>query len=294
MNRRKEKLYCIDRQGNLNFALRSDLVRRDGCSDSGWEHPVASILIMAVCCILDFVMFHQLFSGFLYDSVQVRMLSIIGMLVGFDLSVIYAGIVLKKRKQGIRADMIAIVPAVMAFVTAFIANVVLRIAVRKLAIPDMVFAITFNDGEESGAALNANFPMIYALFASALPLITSFVSFCVSYQSADPLKARMQRLKKEQIRTEDAIAQIEAILREYEMDPNHLERLLKEDDQKYGNMLAMIRERTLLYCDYVRERLKEHLGDPASSNELSRDNREHLLMLLGADKADGAGEGDGV
>ena len=78
------------------------------------------------------------------------------------------------------------------------------------------------------------------------------------------------------------------------MDPNHLERLLKEDDQKYGNMLAMIRERTLLYCDYVRERLKEHLGDPASSNELSRDNREHLLMLLGTDKADGAGEGGGL
>lgn len=279
---RKNKLYCIDRQGNLNFTLRKELVRRFGRSDSIWENPVVSVLTMVVCGILDFTMFHQIFASFLYDSLAVRMLSIIGMLIGFDLSPIFLGIVLKKRKQGINAGRVTEVVMIIAFVIAFIANISLRIAVRKLILPDILFSNTFDDGTAIGPALHVNFPMVYALFASALPVVTSFVSFGVSYQSANPLRARAQKLKEEQIRTEDAIAQIEAVLMEYEADSDYLNRLLEEDEQKYRNMLEIIQERTLLYCDYVRERLKEHLGDPTSSNELSKDNRGHLLQLLEA------------
>ena len=290
---KKNKLYCIDRQGNLSFALRADLARRFGRSDSGWESPVVSILIMAACGILDFTMFHQLFSSFLYDSLAVRTLSIIGMLIGFDLAPIYLGIVLKKRKQGLNAGMVTEIVMIVAFAMAFIANIALRIAVRKLILPDILFSNTFDDGTAISTALHVNFPMVYALFASALPVVTSFVSFGVSYQSANPLRARVQRLKEEQIRTEDAIAQIEAVLMEYEADSDYLNRLLEEDEQKYRNMLEIIQERTLLYCDYVRERLKEHLGDPTSNNELSKDNRGQLLQLLEAADMGGA-KGGGV
>ena len=42
----------------------------------------------------------------------------------------------------------------------------------------------------------------------------------------------------------------------------------------------MTREKAVTYCDYVRERIKEHLGDPASSNELSKDSRQKLVALF--------------
>ena len=131
------KLYTVDEQGHIKFGLRPALARESGKPDSGWEHPVASIIIMCVCGVLDFIMFKQLFSSFLYDSVLVQMLSIIAMLIGFDLAPIYLGVVLKKQTQGFRVEKVVMGLFALAFMIAFICNLALRIAVRDLVLPDL-------------------------------------------------------------------------------------------------------------------------------------------------------------
>lgn len=280
MKKSKERLYRIDNQGHLKFPLRMEILRNFEKSDSGWEHPVVLIIIMTICGLLDFVMFRQLFSSFLYDSKAVQMLSIIAMLIGFDVAPIYLGIVLKKRQQGLNSDVMAAVLFGFAFIIAFIANIILRIAVKDLVLPDLSLAMTSIMGETSGADTTNNLALTYALFASALPVITSLVSFGVSFHTLNPLRIRVRKLREEQIAIEDNIVEIEALLMEYEEDLDHFKRLLVEDEQKYQNMIEMLHEKTLFYCDYVRERLKEHLGNPTSSNELSKDNRTDLLSAL--------------
>lgn len=280
MSKRNTTLYQIDRQGHLRFSRRMDLIKEGEKGNMGWEHPAASILIMLVCGILDFVMFRQLFSAFLYDAKEVQMLSIIAMLIGFDLAPIYMGIVLKKRQQGLNAGVITAVLLGIAFVIAFIGNIALRIAVKDMILPDLSAMKTSVFGEVTEADTTNDLALLYALFAGAMPVITSLVSFGVSFQTANPLKKRMRRLQEEQVMLEDEIVKMEALLMEYETDADHFARLLEEDEEKYRNMLEMLHEKALYYCDYVREKLKEYLGDPASSNALSKDNRERLLQML--------------
>lgn len=280
MSRLNNNLYNIDNQGHLKFSLRTQLTEDYGKPDSKWEHGMASVIIMVVCGVLDFVMFQQLFSSFLYDSVLVQMLSIIAMLIGFDLAPIYLGIVLKKRNQGINSGMIVAVLLGAAFTIAFIGNIVLRLAVKDMVLPDFSSSVTSTFGEVTETDTGSDLALLYALFASAMPVITSLVSFGVSYMSSDPLKMRLKKLMRDQIEIEDDIVEIEALLMEYESDPDHFERLLAEDEENYNNTLELIHEKTLFYCDYVRERLKEHLGDPTSTNELSKENRAGLLQML--------------
>lgn len=280
MKKSNERLYKIDNQGHLKFPLRAEIVRNFGKADSVWEHPAASVFIMTVCGLLDFVMFRQLFSSFLYDSKVVQMFSIIAMLIGFDVAPIYLGHVLKNRRQGLNSSVIAAVFYGTAFMVAFIANIILRIAVKDMVLPDLSLTMTSILGGTSETNTTNSLALIYALFASTMPVITSLVSFGVSFQSSNPLRKRVKKLREEQITIEDNIVEIEALLMEYEEDLDHFKRLLEEDEQKYQNMIEMLHEKTVFYCDYVRERLKEHLGNPTSSNELSKDNRMRLLSAL--------------
>lgn len=279
MKMNNAKLYKIDNQGHLKFPLRTEIVRNFGKADSIWEHPAVSIVIMVVCGLLDLVMFRQLFSSFLYDSKAVQILSIIAMLIGFDLAPILGGHVLKKRQQGLDSGGMAVVYG-LAFMLAFTWNIVLRIQVKDMVLPDLSSAMTSILGGTSEVDTTNSLALVYALFASALPVITSLVSFGASFQSSNPLGKQVKKLREEQIAIEDDIVEIEALLMEYEEDLDHFKRLLEEDEQKYQNMIEMLHEKMVFYCDYVRERLKEHLGNPTSSNELSKDNRTSLLSAL--------------
>lgn len=279
------QFYKMDRQGNLVFSRRGELAKEYGKGDSGWESQRVAIGVMAACGILDFVMFYQLFSSFLYDSQAVLMLAILGMLIGFDLGSIYIGIVLKKRRQGIDAGLVVAAAMGVAFLVAFIANIALRIGVKDLVLPDLSSLTTSAFGEVSQADTGSDLALLYALFASALPVVTSLVSFGISFQTANPLKQRMQKLRMEQVKLEDDIVKIEALLMEYDADSDYFARLLLEDEEKYRDTLEFIKEKMLHYCDYVRERLKEHLGDPVANNVLSQDNRGELLKQYNDESA---------
>ncbi len=280
MNKAKGLLYYIDKQGHLQFSTSGILASDAESRESGWEHPAVSIVIMLICGVLDFVMFKQLFGSFLYDSVIIQMLSIIAMLIGFDLAPVYLGIVLKKRKQGINSSLMVAFMMIAAFLIAFIGNVVLRISVRDLVLPDYSNAITSTIGGVAQSDTRSNLSYLYALFASSMPVITSLVSFGVSFQSSNPLMERVSRLKKQQVDLEESIAEIEAILQEYRADPDYYQRLLEQDQLQYESLVNLIHEKSVLYCHYTRERIKEHLGEPASNNELSKDNRSELLRLF--------------
>lgn len=276
----KKNLWTVNRQGGLDFGLRRDLTKREFAADSTWEHPTAALVVMLLCASLDFVLFKQLFASFLYDHVLIQWFSIVGLLVGFDCAPIYAGILVRKRSQGYRVPAWLMCLLAAAFTLALVGNIWLRIELRDLVLPassstgTSLFGAVTEETETNPAALP------YAIFAAALPIVTSLVSFGISYITSNPLKSRLKTMHTAQVELEASIGELEAILTEYDEDPDLAARLTAEDDEQYETQLGMTREQAVTYCDYVRERIKEHLGDPAASNELSKDSRQALQALF--------------
>ncbi len=64
-------------------------------------------------------------------------------------------------------------------------------------------------------------------------------------------------------------------------DRDHLyDRLVDMDDERLRLSKQSAYEDAYYFDDYVRERLKEHLADPTSTNILSKDNKEGMELLL--------------
>ncbi|MCR5826272.1 MAG: hypothetical protein K6G54_06880 [Oscillospiraceae bacterium] len=276
-----KNLWVVNRQGGLEFGLRRDLMEQEYHADSVWERPSAAIAVMLLCGTLDFVLFKQLFASFLYDHVLIQWFSITGLLVGYDLAPIYLGIYVRKRNQGFRVSTWLIGLLIFAFLLALSGNVWLRLELRDVVLPASSGSGTSLLGtvvQEEAAVNPAALP--YAIFAAALPVVTSLVSFAISYITSNPLKGRLKTLNAAQVALEASAGQLEAILAEYEEDPDLTGRLTAEDDEQYETELGMTREQAVAYCDYVRQRIKERLGDPAASNELSKDSRQALQSLF--------------
>ena len=141
--------------------------------DIKWEHPAAALLIIAVCGILDFVTFRPLVSSFLNVRASAQWLSIMSMLIGFDLAPIYLGMEAKKRKQGLNVSRTLDATFTAALVIAFALNLCLHIALKDQMFPNNERALP------------------YALFTSFFPVVTSLVSFSISFAAFNPLKQRM-------------------------------------------------------------------------------------------------------
>ena len=280
-------IYKIGKQGELRYNLRVKLAQNRGKAEQLLLKSAVSIILMLICMVIDFFNLSQIFNAFLYDAIVMQRLLTITAIIGIDCSVIYLGIVLKKKEQGFRVGKYTAGSLVAAFIVTFIANISLRIATKDLVLPDWSVATTSIFGEVGKSDTSSNLSLVYALFAGVMPLITSLVSFAVSYICYDPLKERVNKLEKEQVALEEEIGELESILKEYDSDEDFLERLIEDDDRKYQDVYDVIQEEGMYYCSYVRERLKEHLGNPTSNNALSRDNRGELLSILASPDTQG-------
>ena len=78
----------------------------------------------------------------------------------------------------------------------------------------------------------------------------------------------------------DEIRRIDAYISEYEADIDFAEHLKEDDEGKYREMQKYQKALVLSYADYVRQRLKEHIGDPTSTNVLSEETCVAILERL--------------
>lgn len=278
MRKDKTELYTLDSQGSLKFSTLFQLNQAKEKPESGWDHPVAAILIMAVCATLDFMMFKQLFGSFLEDYEIYQWLGTAGLLIGFDVAPVYMGIACSRYAQKIGRAKNGLIMALcgIAFFLAFTASLYLRSCTYQLVIPvsaENAVTSLMDKGVQLEEAVNPQ-AKPYAIFAGILPLVTSIVSFAISYLVSDPAKERMLRVHRERLALEDESRKLSSVLNIYENDRDYEVRLLEEDNAKLAAMEDRIREMSLYWADYVRERLKEHIGDPAATNELSKGSRE--------------------
>ena len=273
-------IWTMNTKGNLLYSTEGDVLRHRYSPDSVFEHSNAGLVILFICAAVDFTLFYQMFSKILYDSPVLLVISIIAMIVGFDFGPVYLGMLWKRDKQGYNVDRLMICALAAIFVFAFVVNFAMRIAIRDIALPDLASDMSsIISGTARESAKNPLAP-VYSVFAATLPLITSVVSFVVSNVTYNPLLAEKKKLEEAMLDLDNDIMITKSTLTEYDADSNMLERMLIDDDNRYDSAIGAVYTIAKMYEDYVRERIKEEMGDAAASNVLSAPTGEAILQRL--------------
>lgn len=252
-------------------------------SDTPFDNNIVPYLIMVLCAISDGVIFYGLFCRLSYESPVMLGVEISGFVFGYDVIPIFIGIQYKRLRQGITKDRFVLVMALVVCGLAFAMNIALRLMTIDLISPSTAGVATSYMGTvtqetaDSGIDVTA---IALTIFGMGIPVVTSLGSCLISFITYNPLGIKKQRIAEMMEDTRDEVRRFDAILDDYDAEPDFAENLEAEDEAKYQEMQKMHKAKVITYCDYVRERLKEQLGNPTSNNVLSESVCENILARL--------------
>lgn len=272
----------INKTNNSEFEYNEqDKIRRKYEPDSPLDRAFVSYLVMLLCAIVDTGAFISLFQLISFDSPLLIVVEVSGLLFGFDVVPIYIGTKVKKLREKLDTDWFIVWFGLAVFALACTINITLRIITIDQLSPNYSTTTGFEAiAEESGNDINST-ALALTIFGILLPIITSIGSFFISYVTFHPLAKRIQNTEQMLAAKKDEMRRLTAILSEYDAyDDRYAEQLKVIDEGKYIAAYNMIRSKTLGYCEYVRLRLKEHIGDPAANNALSEESCTRLIRRL--------------
>ena len=287
MPKKNTPVWSFDNGEIIYEVLASDINYRYK-PDTPFDNSIVPYLIMSFCAGVDGFVFYSLFSKISYDSPILLAVQIAGFLFGFDVVPIFIGIHYKRLRQGLTKDRFVLYLALAVCAIAVLMNTALRIMTIDLMAPVTDAAMTIDmmtnsPGVTAQATTGSGIdPVAIALtiFGIGIPVVTSLGSFFISFVTYNPLQIRKQRLEKMIAQVRDNMRRLDAIIADYDAEPDFVGNMQAEDRTRYDAMLKMNKAKVVGYCDYVRERLKEHLADPSSNNALSRDICVEIMAKL--------------
>lgn len=281
-------LLTLEKNGEFSYNGLNSYIKSKYKADSPFEYSFVPYIIMLFCCTVDLMVFLNMIKMLSYEAPLILATQTCALLFAFDVVPIYLGTHLKKIKLGLTKDKLVLWCAIVVCILGVAVNTSLRIMTMDIMAPDLsdnptsyynnhpVESTTTEseDEEENMTAISI------AVMGICVPIITSLGSFFVSYSIADPLKNRKRRLEKALSEKSDEIRRLNALLFEYESYEDFAEHLKENDHGKFEEMKKMDKALVVEYCEYVRQRLKEYLGDPTSNNILSEETCIAILERL--------------
>lgn len=284
MSKNNKEIYSVNRKtGEITNECLHHNNRKRFKADTPFDNSIVPYLIMAFSATVDGVVFYSLFSRISYDSPMMLGVEIAGFLFGFDIIPVFLGIQYKRLRQGITKDKFVLIMALIACGLAFAMNIVLRIltinqtSASSVSIATSYMGTMAQETAESGIDATT---IALTIFGIGIPVVTSVGSCMISFIIYNPLKIKKQRIAEMMEDTRDEVRRFDAILDDYDAEPDFAENLEVEDEAKYPEIQMMHIAQVIGYCDYVRERLKEKLGNPTSNNVLSESVCETILARL--------------
>lgn len=283
MSKKNKEIWSVNRKGEIVNECLHVNNRRRFKADTPFDNNIVPYLIMIFCAAVDGVVFYSLFSRISYDSPMMLGVQIAGFLFGFDIVPIFIGIQYKRLRQGLTKDRFVLIMAFIVCGLAFSMNIALRIMTIDLISPSTAGTVTSYIGATTQETAESGIdPTAIALtiFGMGIPVVTSLGSCLISFITYNPLGIRKQRIAEMMEDTRDEVRRFDAIISDYDAEPEFAEYLEAEDEARYREMQRLHKALVIGYCDYVRERLKEHLGNPTSCNVLSETICETILARL--------------
>lgn len=281
------ELWKLNNDGEIIYQKLNADTKMKYAPDTPFFRSVVPYFMLALCGLTDFFVFKSMFDMVSYDNNIMKVFSIAGLLIGFDVIPIFIGVQARRVRQGFSRDRFVLFIALAVSLIAVALNFGLRAATVDEMSPAVSAGQSFLGTAPETAADTGTDPTALALtlFGCFLPIVTSVASFVVSYLTYDPLMIRKQRTEMLLREKQDEVRRFDAVIYDYEADSDFPQRLDSEDEGKYREMLKLQRAKVISYCDYVRERLKEELANPTSNNALSTDDYESILQRLDAELA---------
>ena len=280
---RSNSLLTKDRNGEFVYHNLNSHIGKKYKADTPLDKSFVPYLIMLFCAVVDASVFVSLFKMISYDSPFMLGIEVAGFLFGFDVVPLYIGIQLRRLKQGISKDWFVLWMALVVCVLACVMNVALRLTTIDQMFPDLSSASTSYFGtvtEETADTSIDPTAIALTIFGIGLPMLTSIGSFFISYLTYNPLKVRKRASEEMLAEKNDEIRRLDAILSEYDADPEFAEHLREDDEGKFEEIKKMHRAVVINYCEYVRQRLKEHLANPTAISALSEETCVTILERL--------------
>lgn len=283
MKKENNKIWSMNKNGEIvNEHLHKNNLKRFK-ADTPFDNSIVPYLIMIFCATVDGFVFYSLFSRISYDSPVTLGVQISGFLFGFDVVPIFIGIQYKRLRQGLTKDKFILIMALIVCGFVFAMNIALRIMTIDLLSPSPASnAISYmgevvQENTESNVGSTA---IALTIFGMGIPVVTSLGSCLISFITYNPLNIKKRRIAEMIEDNRDDIRRFDAIIADYDAEPDFAKYLEEEDEAKYQEMKMLHRALVISHCDYVRERLKEHLGNPTSNNVLSESSCETILARL--------------
>lgn len=280
MKKENNKIWSMNKNGEIvNEHLHKNNLKRFK-ADTPFDNSIVPYLIMIFCATVDGFVFYSLFSRISYDSPVTLGVQISGFLFGFDVVPIFIGIQYKRLRQGLTKDKFILIMALIVCGLVFAMNIALRIMTIDLLSPSPASnAISYmgevvQENTESNVGSTA---IALTIFGMGIPVVTSLGSCLISFITYNPLNIKKRRIAEMIEDNRDDIRRFDAIIADYDAEPDFAKYLEEEDEAKYQEMKMLHRALVISHCDYVRERLKEHLGNPTSNNVLSESSCETIL-----------------
>ena len=279
-------LVSIDRNGEFVYNGLNSHTGRQYKADTPMDKSFVPYLIMLLCGTIDAACFINLFKLISYDSPFLLAIQVAGFLFAFDVVPLYLGIQFRRIKQGISKDKFIMWMALIVCTMACVLNIVLRLMTMDQMAPDLSSATNSFIGGVSQGTQDSETARVdptalgLALVGIVIPFVTSLGSFFISYLTYNPLVVRKRNQEELIAEKKDEIRRLDAILFEYDADTEFAEHLIQDDTGKFEEMKKMQRALVLSYCDYVRQRLKEHLANPTAVNALSEETCVAILERL--------------
>lgn len=280
---KNNRLWNVSEGGDI---LRNDLhsdTKKKYKPDLAVDKSFIPYLVMVLCATIDLVFFISLANVISYDSPLLAIFEVAAFMFAFDVVPIYLGFQYKRVKMIITNDKGILIAAVAVFALGIILNIVLRALTITELSPSVALDTTSMYGriaEETAEPSISKMDIANAILGMVCPIITSLGSFYISYISYNPWKTKMRSLEERMSDKKDALRRYEAILQEAKADVDFEKNIHEDDERKFEEMKKYQKAKVLGYCDYVRERLKEHIGDPTSNNILSEEACLELLARL--------------
>lgn len=280
---RSDSLLTKDRNGEFIYNGLNSHIGKKYRADTPMDKSFVPYLIMLFCAVVDTSCFVSLFMRISYDSPFMLAIEVAGCLFAFDIVPLYLGIQYRRLKQGISKDRFVLWLALAVCMLACATNVILRLTTMNQMSPDLSSASTSYFGTVAAEVADTTAdPTAIALtiFGIVLPILTSIGSFFISFLTYNPLKVRKRTIDEMLNEKKDEVRRFDAVLGEYDADLEFANHLLEDNEGKYEAMKKMQRAVVLNYCEYVRQKLKEHLANPTSINALSEKSCVAILERL--------------
>lgn len=245
--------FRMNRGGELIHEDVHNLTREKYKPDSFFLCGPISYILMIACVLIDVAFFKSLFEKISYDSPEMIWLEVAGLAFAADIVAAYAGVLAKRIYQGLSKDKMNLTLLLSVPILALVINGVLRYATMPL---------TTMDGTVDAATI------ALTIISIATPVFTSVGNFAISFQTYDPLGNKMCREEIAIDDIRDYCRRLEAIKEECEDFDE--EEIRERDRQHLANGKMELMNDALIISAETRVKLMEYLGDPASTNVLSK------------------------